>query len=252
MGKNRILKYYNFKLSCGCDNILFAFTLAEVLITLAIIGVVAALTIPSVVRHYQELQIVTSVKKAYSQLAQAFNIATVENGPIGTWNWDDKEVIGKIITSHLKIIKDCGSSAGCFSPYYKTLNGTEASYSSLNSSSTYYKTRLADGFSFALSVRSGCSYKVGNTNRLSRICGDIYVDINGDKLPNQGGKDLFTFYITEKDGVIPMGTQDDLTGNPVEILCNINNQANGYNGKGCTAWVIAKENLDYLKKQVLW
>lgn len=63
-----------------------AFTLAEVLITLAIIGVVAALTIPTVVQNYQKTQTATRLKKAYATINQAIQMANVDNGPISTWN----------------------------------------------------------------------------------------------------------------------------------------------------------------------
>jgi prepilin-type N-terminal cleavage/methylation domain-containing protein len=59
-----------------------AFTLAEVLITLAIIGVVAALTIPTVVRNYQKQETITRLKKAYSALANTTNLAMAEYGPL--------------------------------------------------------------------------------------------------------------------------------------------------------------------------
>ncbi len=62
------------------------FTLAEVLITLAIIGVVAALTIPTVVRNYQKQQTVVKLKKVYSVLNQAFNNSQAENGMYQTWD----------------------------------------------------------------------------------------------------------------------------------------------------------------------
>lgn len=48
-----------------------AFTLAEVLITLGIIGVVAAMTIPTLLAKYQEKQTVTKLKQTYSILSQA-------------------------------------------------------------------------------------------------------------------------------------------------------------------------------------
>ena len=56
-----------------------AFTLAEVLITLGIIGVVAALTLPSVIERHQKLETVTKLKKAYSTLSQAIERAKVDN-----------------------------------------------------------------------------------------------------------------------------------------------------------------------------
>ena len=56
------------------------FTLAEVLITLAIIGVVAALTIPSVIVKTQQQEFKTAAKKAYSVLSQAVQLTEVKDG----------------------------------------------------------------------------------------------------------------------------------------------------------------------------
>src|SRR5574344_1431849 len=61
------------------------FTLAEVLITLGIIGVVAALTIPTLIQNYQEKAIVTKLKQSMSLFNQAFKMAELENGPITDW-----------------------------------------------------------------------------------------------------------------------------------------------------------------------
>ena len=63
-----------------------AFTLAEVLITLGIIGVVAAMTLPTLVANYRKKVIVTQVKKFYTVMSQATNIAIAENGPMDGWD----------------------------------------------------------------------------------------------------------------------------------------------------------------------
>ncbi len=65
------------------------FTLAEVLITLGIIGVVAALTLPSLIQNYREQAIVARVKKFYSVFSQAYAMAVLENGTIDNWGLKD-------------------------------------------------------------------------------------------------------------------------------------------------------------------
>ncbi len=64
-----------------------AFTLAEILITLGIIGVVAAMTIPSVVNNYRKHVVETSLKKYYSILNQAIQRSEADNGPAINWEW---------------------------------------------------------------------------------------------------------------------------------------------------------------------
>ena len=59
-----------------------AFTLAEVLITLGIIGVVAAITIPGLVADYQKKVLVAQFKKSYSNLSNALNLVQAEYGTV--------------------------------------------------------------------------------------------------------------------------------------------------------------------------
>lgn len=65
----------------------FAFTLAEVLITLGIIGVVASLTIPSVVEKYQKRIFATKVKQTYNLVSNALISSIQENGTPDTWDF---------------------------------------------------------------------------------------------------------------------------------------------------------------------
>ena len=68
------------------------FTLAEVLITIGIIGVVAALTLPPLIQDYREQATVTRVKKFYSVFSQAYAMAVQENGTIDNWGLKDTEM----------------------------------------------------------------------------------------------------------------------------------------------------------------
>ena len=62
-----------------------AFTLAEVLITLGIIGVVAALTLPNLIENHQKQVTASHLKKMYSIVKNAVNLAEIENGPKENW-----------------------------------------------------------------------------------------------------------------------------------------------------------------------
>lgn len=62
-----------------------AFTLAEVLITLGIIGVVAAMTLPAVITKYQKKATAQKLKKFYSVMSQAIKLSEIENGPYPDW-----------------------------------------------------------------------------------------------------------------------------------------------------------------------
>lgn len=66
-----------------------AYTLAEVLITLGIIGVVAALIIPNVITGYRKREVETRLAKFYSILNQAVVLSEEKNGACTTWDWGD-------------------------------------------------------------------------------------------------------------------------------------------------------------------
>ncbi len=163
------------------------FTLAEVLITLAIIGVVAALTIPSVVKNYQKIQTVTQLKKVYSALANTTNLAVVDEGPINTWEIGTGgsgqsaiDFANKYLTPYLKVSKDCktNTTSDC-AFYYSYLNSNTVNTMSASSTRFY----LNDGTLLAVAVIDEGPRRYAN----------VMVDINGQKKPNILGKDVFHY-----------------------------------------------------------
>lgn len=64
-----------------------AFTLAEVLITLGIIGIVAAMTMPVIIEKHQKKVVATSLKKFYTSINQAVQQSVVDNGDIIYWTY---------------------------------------------------------------------------------------------------------------------------------------------------------------------
>lgn len=238
-------------------NLKSGFTLAEVLITLAIIGVVAALTMPTLIQKYQEKVFIEKLKQAYSIFSQATRLATAENGAvkdwdIGTFKKDDAPVVMdgslklyNILSSYLRKSKNCADESGCFGENYITLDGGKYSFQP-NTHSMYAKGILANGISFAIASNgSGCNSVT--VKGYDDICGVIYVDLNSYKGPNQAGVDYFGFYITSK-GVQPIGLPQ-FDGGINEYVCLYNQHKSG-NGIGCTAWVLANGNMDYRRQDI--
>jgi len=62
-----------------------AFTLAEVLITLGIIGVVAAMTMPVLMQNHKKQVTVARLKKAYNTISNAISLSEIDNGPMSDW-----------------------------------------------------------------------------------------------------------------------------------------------------------------------
>ena len=231
------------------------FTLAEVLITLGIIGVVAAMTLPALIQKQQEKILVNQLKKSYSVFSQAFLRVVAENGPAESWdigNNNTSEGANKLYNlfkPHLSVVEDCGINRGCFyTGTYKALNAPAFSWNP-STISHYAKGRLSDGTAFLFwSGGTGCNldFSSDGSGRYSRTCGAIYVDINGDKNPNQAGVDFFSFIIT-KDGIYPAGLKDYRS--PSGTICQYNNTSST-NGIACSGWVITHENMDYLRRDI--
>lgn len=207
----------------------YAFTLAEVLITLGIIGVVSALTIPSLIQNYQEQATVGKLRKMYNTLSNAYNIITIDDDPSGWKNTIDEKSateIYKKFAPHLKIIKDCNTQDNsCFPARYTKKNGDDHGIYYSN----YYKVILNDGAS--IMFRAG-----GDSTK--KFYANIFYDIKGDAKPNRWGHDLFEFLIIGNK-LLPGGS---LKNQEEEDQC-LSSNANGY---ACAKWAIEKGNLDYL------
>ncbi len=196
-----------------------AFTLAEVLITLGIIGVVAAITIPSLMAATQEASLVPKVKKTYSTLAQALKLASNDYDTPGDFSLIFEEgksasQITKELATYINGARYCdaGSSAkGCSDLNYKIKYASLIKNGDLNtalqSSQIINSPRivLMDGTVIAITSQGhGCGdyeasgailnngVNTGNMwHQIRSNCGEIFFDVNGPKRPNQFGVDAY-------------------------------------------------------------
>ena len=193
---------------CLCK---YAFTLAEVLITLGIIGIVAAMTLPTLVQNHKNAELQTGLKKAYSVLSQALDLYYAKNGerikPDGTVG---SQSLQKMIMPYFINAKNCGTGSGnnaskaCVpnnsyvdedsrkADIYKSYNGQKANFAFLD-----------DG---QFLVNDGMLVLIENTVGGTTLF--LSVDVNGyNKRPNRFGQDLFTFQIDKKGILKPMGAE---------------------------------------------
>ena len=213
-----------------------AFTLAEVLITLGIIGVVAAITIPMLRSAFYEKQTVSRLLETQSILSQAIKSAEEEYGEVGGWditgqNEASAKVIADKIKPFLKLALDCGNfdeNGACFpQSSYKALNGGSAT--NYASERRKYKFMLLNGVSFTVQP----IYR--NLNNFQ-----INIDVNGPSKPNIVGKDLFLFqYNGETRSLYPMGAPSSIY--PYQTNCTKNSA-----GLGCAYYVTQFQNMKYL------
>ena len=221
-----------------------AFTLAETLITIGIIGIVASMTLPSLIQDHREKETVAKLKKINSILSQALVSAIDESGTtVDQWNLEGGDskngsqyLVDNYFKPYFKIADNCINLRNCIgNKKYKYLNDKEhIAYDGQNS---YKHLVLADGTLLIFHISpefKNCPQK-GN-------CAEIFVDTNGYyRGPNQFGRDYFVFSM-KKEKIIPYGTKKDFPN--FSTHCN-KTKGTGY-GLSCGAWVIQNENMDYL------
>lgn len=204
-----------------------AFTLAEVLITLAVIGIVAAMTIPTLISNYQKTAYVTGIKKAYSQVNQALTMMTNDNGTPGDLHASglfasggatSRLTLGAEFTKYLKIAKNCGTTGegNCWADltYYNFDSDAAGGTTNYNQDGSY-TFLTADGMSFSINnFANDCIYdrSTGYSGNLKEVCGEVFIDTNGLKGPNCFGRDVFQFFISNGKGAMlyPRGGSDDV------------------------------------------
>ena len=226
------------------------FTLAEVLITLGIIGIVAAMTMPSLIANYRNKVAVTQLKKMYSVMSQATLFTVQKDGDYSSLyeiqdhnsqsiqNWYNRN-----LKPYLKITNECFNKAGCWADTgTKTLNGGTPAWNqnAVGIGIDIVVFNTIDGYAVSLDAYADDGAYWGVTVPNKQYVA-MYVDVNGKKRPNVIGKDTFVFVFSER-GFVPAGK--DKTDNQVNADCS--KTGNGYfcfekimrNG-----WKIDKENL---------
>jgi prepilin-type N-terminal cleavage/methylation domain-containing protein len=225
-----------------------AFTLAEVLITLTIIGIVASLTIPTLVNNVNNAGTVAQVKKYQGVLQGALTTMMAQKG-IGDLAgiYSDSNAFANDFKTQLNIVKDCGSVAGqgCFAKntMYKSLNGKN---DVIYDNDYKYKLVLSDGASISILIWSPlCNDSSIPSNPTT--CGNIYIDINAGNGPNQDGRDLFLWHIMKNGAIIPNGVGGDVWGGCDPNSVDVTPGAVGTPGigLGCAAKVLQEGAVNY-------
>ena len=193
-----------------------AFTLAETLIVMGIIGVVAALTIPNVNKNTGRAESITRFEKVYAELNEALDRATAVYGPVKTWwanipndasDFEYSKKFAERITEFMKVTKLC-----------KDLSDEESCWCG-----DYACVILASGASFY--------YDSGD--------GWIYLDTNGpDKGKYNPGVDTFILGFDDNYRLWPSDLKDGF----VQYMNNNHGRCYDY----CGQWIMDNGNMDYL------
>ena len=169
-------------------NVKFGFTLAEVLITLGIIGIVAALTIPGLITKCKEMQYRVTYKKVYSSLNQAMKYAQEDDGIDLTLS--AKRIDGVMRTNNI------GEIFKYISRYYKATttcfdNNADKCWVCEKGEAGYIPNGAPDWLgcnkrSYSFVDANGVAYYLYSNSEFP-----ILIDVNGNRKPNQLGRDRF-------------------------------------------------------------
>lgn len=232
----------------------YAFTLAEVLITLGIIGIIAVLTIPMVTAHYQKKALEAAAAKGYSVVNNLISRAEADYGSVRDWSeWDEnrhvnpdgsqtaiRDVLMKYLNGAIfyknentdsPTVKAMCYEEGLNYKKYKWLSGNVEINDPL--SGRISSLQLEDGMCIGFrSLRSG-----ENDDALQWII----MDVNGRmNKPNTAGKDLFFYYLLKNGKIVPFGynwTKEQLVDPYKNNSCTKELNRNG--GAACTAKIMA-------------
>ena len=198
-----------------------AFTLAEVLITLGIIGVVAAMTIPTLISNYQEKELVTRAKKALAQVNNAVNLARAENGygdnsVLFNPNNTNEESM-RAFAKYFKVQEICVNTASgsCKNYTYKTTKPMSSDGETYSGAGMYTWPRFLtmDGILIGVKQYDNCDRIDTYTKYENGVvvkdeegnpvtyeakqynCANIMIDTNGKNKPNQVGRDIFALEV---------------------------------------------------------
>lgn len=177
-----------------------AFTLAEILITMGIVGVIAALTVPDLVSDYQNKAMAVKARKSFNEIEEALDLMLTDEGKntLGTTSlYTRNDGVAYFATHYLKTI----SSANGFSTdKYYPLEERKAQDAKGDDepaiSATQPENFSCNGSTYVLADSTAICLRTSTTGLR------INMDTNGKEPPNTGGRDMFEFIINNNATLI--------------------------------------------------
>lgn len=207
-----------------------AFTLAEVLITLGIIGVVSALTIPTLVQNYQKKTFVTQLHKVYNELSNAAIRAANDSNATSlneTIYINPDNGAKLFLEKYFKVIKSCDKSlTPCFASGYQKMDGTDFPLMTPK-----YVATINSGTAISFFE----SYFTYSDEGQYHGYWQIQVDTNGAQGPNILGRDLFYLELYSDGKVAERYSSEGLYQ---ERFCSEDNESSNEYGLGCLSQII--------------
>ena len=197
-----------------------AFTLAEVLITLGIIGVVAALTLPTLIQNYQKQVLVNQLKREINVISNNLSKILADDevnllSETGLFSYEEENEWVNVVDNEAvrnRFQAEVVSDNSKFGQYIKKYFGNDM------------HGRQMKGFAFKDgSCMAFVNYGEGENGSSVSISSVILLDVNCDKSPNKIGRDIFVVHYTDNGVLFPLlSDPDDSDGSDAmtEEFCN--------------------------------
>ena len=221
-----------------------AFTLAEVLITLGIIGVVAAMTMPTLVNNINKKHWITGYKKAFSELSQIHQLLNSETGGsyMAECNDFDDVCLKNLFAEKMKVVDYCKENVPNKCQESSTyLNGRTRGINQTTEVNDPWPTIVtASGYSVKFRFQGNdCSEFIEGYSQKLPTCGWMQIDVNGLKRPNVVGKDIYFLNIF-KNKLFPRYS-NELNGQFVsELYETLKEDCENGEGVGCSTIYLYK------------
>lgn len=177
-----------------------AFTLTEVGIAVVVIGIIVAITVPAIVNRFQNASMAVMLKKNYVELEE--KLTEIQTHRYYKGNLHNSILMsnnGKFFTNNFTYSENCQKTPQpCFAASYKSLSGTSQNFEACKN--VGYSVLLKSGSAICLVPPADTAIDSPAT---------IYIDVNGEDLPNIGGRDMYTLQITHDFSIKNIINKDD-------------------------------------------
>ena len=227
-----------------------AFTLAEVLITLGVLGVVAAMVMPTLMSEFQERVWITRLKHTAAVLSQAYLMASKDHGVSAEWNHSgSNQERARRYYDYLKdYIQKPLISNTRFTYTIYDLHGNQTSLGMQQRTQFGFVLNNGTIISIMATASNGHTDDNGNYHEYgeNHYFVGLVVDVNGQQRPNILGKDIFLLFF-EPNKVVIEGY--DLWW-VTRRSCSLTEKDAWHAGGACATWVLKMGNMDYLHREL--
>lgn len=226
-----------------------AFTLAEVLITLGVIGVIAALTIPTLINKTNNKELANAFLKNYATIVEASKQIINDNSGDITNIFPTAQDLSDAFAQKLKVSKNCPNTQAngiCWpNPVdAKNLAGNDFTGNYNDNAPTLNLNNGSSVRFYNNWYKPACNqWYITRGGKTEGVCAVLHIDVNGMKKPNQLGRDIFELALYPTLGIIGFGTQGDANDYSLGYCSTSYNGADS--GCGCAAKVLLEGAINY-------